>query len=451
MWCRVVAGCGGGAVRQAPPWPPGRAARLVHLAGAATRTVLLRPPPPHARHLSLGGSLAWQRAKPRAPSALREDAAGSPHRDPPSPPSALATSPRPPTRDDDDCTGAAAAAGDGDADDRRSRPQRWHEVRVEMSELPGIYARLSKIRLTTLVVITAAAGYAMAPVTFDPAVLLLASLGTGLTSCAANTINQYFEVPFDSNMNRTKNRPLVRGQISALHAVTFASVCGVSGLSLLAVLVNPLTAALGAFNLALYTCAYTPLKRLSILNTWLGSVVGAIPPVMGWAAATGSIDTGALLLAALLYSWQFPHFNALSWSLREDYSRGGYRMMSVVDPALCRRVALRHTAALLLLPLLCPPAGLTTWLFPLTCLAPNAYIGVLALRFYTRADRPSARRLFFCSLWYLPTIVLLMILHKARRGGGGAGDAAAAAALPVATPNGRTSGDDLRPEAAPGF
>nr|XP_014340150.1 PREDICTED: protoheme IX farnesyltransferase, mitochondrial isoform X5 [Latimeria chalumnae] len=172
--------------------------------------------------------------------------------------------------------------------------KQWKEMKVQAADLPGVYARLSKIRLTALVVTTASAGFVMAPVPFDLSCFLLASLGTGLASCAANSINQFFEVPFDSNMNRTKNRPLVRGQISPLHAISFAVCCAVPGVALLTFGLNPLTGALGAFNIFLYSCCYTPLKRVSILNTWVGSVVGAIPPVMGWTAATGSLNIGAL-------------------------------------------------------------------------------------------------------------------------------------------------------------
>ncbi|KAL2076556.1 hypothetical protein ACEWY4_027846 [Coilia grayii] len=215
-------------------------------------------------------------------------------------------------------------------------------------------------------------------------------------------------------MNRTKNRPLVRGQISPLHAVSFALACGVPGVALLSLTVNPLTGLLGALNIVLYTSCYTPLKRLSIANTWVGAIVGAIPPVMGWTAATGSLDAGALLLGGFLYCWQFPHFNALSWNLREDYSRGGYRMMSVTHPEMCRRVALRHSLGLLGLSSLAPVTGLTTWTFPLAALPINLYIGYLALRFYRRADRQHARKLFFCSLWHLPMLLLLALSCKRR-------------------------------------
>ncbi|NXK90160.1 COX10 protein, partial [Formicarius rufipectus] len=293
-----------------------------------------------------------------------------------------------------------------------SEDRQWKEMKLRLDELPGILARLSKIKLTALVVSTASAGFAMAPVPFDLTCFLLASLGTGLASCAANSINQFFEVPFDSNMNRTKNRPLVRGQISPLLAVGFAASCAVPGIALLALGVNPLTGALGAFNIFLYTCCYTPMKRISIANTWVGAVVGAIPPVMGWTAATGSLDAGALLLGGILYSWQFPHFNALSWGLREDYSRGGYCMMSVTHPGLCRRVALRHCLALLGLSTVAPVLGITTWTFPVVSLPINLYISYLGFRFYRDADRSSSRRLFFCSLWHLPMLLLVMFTCK---------------------------------------
>lgn len=295
--------------------------------------------------------------------------------------------------------------------------KQWKEMKLHADDLPGILARLSKIKLTALVVSTTSAGFALAPGPFDWFCFLLTSFGTGLASCAANSINQFFEVPFDSNMNRTKNRPLVRGQISPLLAVSFATCCAVPGVALLTWGVNPLTGALGVLNIFLYTCCYTPLKRISIANTWVGAVVGAIPPVMGWTAATGSLDAGAFLLGGILYSWQFPHFNALSWGLREDYSRGGYCMMSVTHPALCRRVALRHCLALIGLCTAAPLLDVTTWTFPAISLPINLYISYLGFRFYADADRKSSRKLFFCSLWHLPLLLLLMLTCKQPPGG----------------------------------
>lgn len=225
---------------------------------------------------------------------------------------------------------------------------------AEANQLLNHYLMLSKIRLTceqellsylrhlmisfptvlALVVITTMAGYAMAPAPFDLSTFVMCSVGTGLLSCAANSINQFFETPFDAQMSRTKNRVLVKGYLTPLHAVGFATVAASSGLAILSFGVNSLTGTLGIANLFLYTCIYTPMKRYSILNTWVGSIVGAIPPLMGWAGCSGNLEVGAWIFAGLLYAWQFPHFNALSWNLRPDYSRAGYRMMAVTDPGM---------------------------------------------------------------------------------------------------------------------
>lgn len=128
-----------------------------------------------------------------------------------------------------------------------------------------------------------------------------------------------------------------------------------------------------------------------------------------------SPPTGALLLGGILYSWQFPHFNALSWNLREDYSRGGYRMMSVTHPGMCKRVALRHSLGLVALSALAPVLDVTTWTFPVISLPINLYISYLAFRFYHKSDRSSARKLFFCSLWHLPMLLLLALTCKKPR------------------------------------
>lgn len=166
----------------------------------------------------------------------------------------------------------------------------WKEI--EAPTIPSLikhWMNLSKFRLTSLVVLTTLAGYVMGSPALDPLVLSATLLGTGLTSSSAASLNQFLEIPFDSQMKRTQNRPLVVGQLSPLHAVTFSALTGTAGLTLLSMAVNPLTAFLGASNLILYTCIYTPMKRANIVNTWIGSVVGAIPPIMGYTAATGMI------------------------------------------------------------------------------------------------------------------------------------------------------------------
>nr|CAG4651992.1 EOG090X09NT [Triops cancriformis] len=288
----------------------------------------------------------------------------------------------------------------------------WSVQTLDWEKLPSFYASLSKYRLTMLVVCSAVSGYAMAPAPFDPVTLALCLTGTALTSGAANTINQFLEVPFDSQMTRTSQRVLVRGLLTPLHAVGYGVLSAITGLSILYYGVNGLCASLGAFTLLLYTSVYTPMKRTSIANTWVGSLVGAIPPIMGYVGCTGSIDTGALLLAGVLFAWQFPHFNALSWNLRPDYSRAGYRMMAVTDPGLCRRTTLRYSVGMIGLCTLAPYVGLTTWAFALDSLPVNAYLTLLGWKFYQHSDSKSSRKLFRASLLQLPVVLLLMLLHK---------------------------------------
>ncbi|XP_015523985.1 protoheme IX farnesyltransferase, mitochondrial isoform X1 [Neodiprion pinetum] len=289
----------------------------------------------------------------------------------------------------------------------------WRHMEVDTSKFPTHCLMLSKIRLTSLVVITTMGGYALAPAAFDIQTFLLCSIGTGLVSATANSINQFLEIPFDAQMSRTKNRVLVRGHLTPAYAIAFATVSGVAGLSMLYLGVNGLTAALGATNLILYTLIYTPMKRVSILNTWVGSIVGAIPPLMGWAGCAGNITApGAWIMSGMLYAWQFPHFNALSWNLRPDYSRAGYRMMAVTNPGLCRRVALRYTAAIMGLSYLAPALDVTSWWFAVESTPLNAYFLYLAWQFYKESDSASSRKLFRFSLIHLPALMLLMLFNK---------------------------------------
>ncbi|XP_033331986.2 cytochrome c oxidase assembly factor 10 [Megalopta genalis] len=294
----------------------------------------------------------------------------------------------------------------------RKEPE-WRYMELELDKLKKHCLMLSKIRLTSLVVVTTMAGYILAPGSFDTYTFVACSVGTGLVSATANAINQFFEVPFDAQMSRTKNRVLVRCHLTPAHAVTFATISGICGLSLLYSEVNGLTAALGATNLVLYTLIYTPMKRVSILNTWIGSIVGAIPPLMGWTACVGDIALpGAWIMSGMLYAWQFPHFNALSWNLRPDYSRAGYRMMAVTDPKLCRKTALRYTAILTVLCYLAPMFDVTNWWFAVESTPLNACFLYFARNFYKHSDSGSSRKLFRFSLIHLPTLMILLLINK---------------------------------------
>lgn len=193
-----------------------------------------------------------------------------------------------------------------------------------------LYSQLSKYRLSALVVSTTSAGYLAAGGPVDPVSLSCACVGTMLASSSANTFNQVIETSNDSRMKRTRNRPLPSGRISRSHALGWGIASGSAGIAVLAAGSNPLTAALGAANLFLYVGPYTLSKTRSELNTWVGSLVGAIPPLMGWAAATGGVvAVEPLMLAAYLFIWQFPHFFSLAWLHREDYARGGFAMVCI--------------------------------------------------------------------------------------------------------------------------
>ncbi|KIJ66770.1 hypothetical protein HYDPIDRAFT_108704 [Hydnomerulius pinastri MD-312] len=307
--------------------------------------------------------------------------------------------------------------------------------------LLSIYAQLAKARLTILVVLTAASGVALSPLPTTLPVLLSTAFGTALCSASANTLNQIQEVPYDAQMARTRQRPLVRRAISPLHATGFALATGIAGPVLLWTMTNPLTAIIGATNIGLYAGLYTYLKRKSISNTWVGAVVGGLPPLMGWTACGGKLwptadypihfflpsflsevpadismidnPMGAFALFMLLYSWQFPHFNSLSHLVRASYAQAGYKMLSVLSPPKNALVGLRHT--LLLVPIcsiLFPLSGLTTWTFAVTSLAPNALWVRSAIAFWRNGGEKQARGLFHTSLWWLPVILALMMVHK---------------------------------------
>ena len=299
----------------------------------------------------------------------------------------------------------------------------------------NIYAKLSKLRLATLVTLTTMAGYSMNPSTClinSPALLLWTTLGTSLCITSANTINQLFEIEHDAKMQRTKSRILPSGQLDTKSAWTIAVASGLAGSAMLYEFVNPVTALLGFGNILLYTCVYTPMKRHSVYNTHVGSLVGAIPPLMGWTAVSnGAIigDTiGGLAFVGILFAWQFPHFNALSHNIRHDYLHAGYKMMANADPVKNAAISLRWTAAMFPLSVAMSLTEVTTDLFTLTSMVPNSVMMYYAYRFWrnqreerersrsTGKEIPKqdqhARNLFLASLFHMPAIVLLALFHK---------------------------------------
>ncbi|KAJ5362581.1 hypothetical protein N7541_003425 [Penicillium brevicompactum] len=307
------------------------------------------------------------------------------------------------------------------------------------------YLALTKPRLSFLILLTTTSAYGMYPIssllTLDPAMTPLPTLststltfiyltaGTFLSCCSANTLNMMFEPKYDALMSRTRNRPLVRGLVSRRGALFFAIGTAVTGLSLLYVGTNPTTTALSAANIFLYAFVYTPLKRIHVVNTWVGAIVGGIPPLMGWIAAAGQTATighdnwrdmlfsegsiGGWLLGGILFAWQFPHFNALSHLIRDEYKAAGYRMMAWVNPARNARVSLRYS-------LLMFPISIGLWWYDVVgagFLVPstfaNGWLVREAYRFWQhQGANGTARGLFWASIWQLPILLVGGLVTK---------------------------------------
>eukprot|EP00526_Cylindrotheca_closterium_P009273 CAMPEP_0113607094 /NCGR_PEP_ID=MMETSP0017_2-20120614/3201_1 /TAXON_ID=2856 /ORGANISM="Cylindrotheca closterium" /LENGTH=432 /DNA_ID=CAMNT_0000515675 /DNA_START=168 /DNA_END=1466 /DNA_ORIENTATION=- /assembly_acc=CAM_ASM_000147 len=280
------------------------------------------------------------------------------------------------------------------------------------------YLDLAKARLSALVVTTTAAGFVAAggPLSDQAALAGCCIVGTALCSSSAAAFNQIFEIDRDSKMKRTQKRPLVVNTLSVQEATTAAAVWGISGTSILALGTDPVTASLGLANIGLYAGIYTYMKPRSIYNTWVGAVVGAIPPVMGWTAATGGslLDLDAMLLGTTLYLWQMPHFFALSYMHRVDYKRGGFAMLPVLesDGERTSHVILRYAAYLSAVPFVATACDVTSNMFALEGIALNSYALYVANNFRQERTNANARKVFLTSLWYLPTWLVLFLIHS---------------------------------------
>ncbi len=274
--------------------------------------------------------------------------------------------------------------------------------------------QLSKARLSGMVVITTLVGYLLAVPRLDWPQLLATVLGTTLTAFGANALNQYRERGVDARMERTRDRPLPAGRLSADVALVYGVAVSLVGTFLLLAWSGVLPAALAAGTILLYVLVYTPLKRVSTLNTLVGAVCGAIPPLIGWAAATGGLATGGWLLFALLFVWQMPHFLALAWMYRADYARGGLRMLPVVDPEgrITFPVTVVFAALHLPLGLLVTLTGVAGPWFALGSLLLGMWWLVLGLRLYRSHSDRDARRVFLASLAYLPLALVMMVADR---------------------------------------
>jgi len=286
---------------------------------------------------------------------------------------------------------------------------------AESPSLAGDWSTLVKLRLSLLVLATTLVGFLVAePASLDGARLGWTLLGTFLAAAAASALNQAIERHHDARMHRTANRPVAAGRVSLTFAVIAGFALGYAGCWVLGTRVNLLSAGLAALTIVLYVAVYTPLKRITTVNTLVGAVVGGIPPLIGWVAASGSLQRGAWVLALLLFTWQLPHFFALAWLHREDYERGGFRMLPSAPGGETLAAQTSVLSSLLLVPIglmatLLGLAGLASAIVSLVAGLTLAWFAVAHLR---KLDRPTARNLFLASLAYLPVVLRAMALDR---------------------------------------
>ncbi len=274
------------------------------------------------------------------------------------------------------------------------------------------YLVLTKPRISVLVLLTVSAGFALGSADGWQALPLVHSLiGIALVAAASSALNQWFERESDALMQRTRQRPLPAGRLSPAEVLFFGLVAATAGIVWLAVFVNAMTTVLAAMTLVLYAGIYTPLKRRTSFCTAVGAIPGALPPVLGWAAAGAPLGAEAFSLFALLFLWQFPHFLAIAWIYRRDYGEARLKMLPTrgLMPRVTGLMAVGY--ALVLVPLS---------LFPAACgLAGSAYVVVAlvlslgylgaAIRFAINESLPTARLLLWTSLVYLPVILVTLV------------------------------------------
>jgi len=277
---------------------------------------------------------------------------------------------------------------------------------------------LFKLRMTFHILITTLIGFYIAsPVAIDLDWLQLLAwtlLGTGLLATSAFCFNQAMEKDFDKVMERTQGRPIPTGRVKVPTAYIAGILTCLLGAFLLWQKVNPLTAGIGILTVVLYAGVYTPMKRLTTLNTLVGGIPGALPPLMGWTAAQNHIGIGGMILFALLFFWQLPHFLALAWMYRDDYRRGGFKMLSLVDASgkTCFRQIMVQSTLLLLISLLPYWYGLAGKAYLVTALIAGFVLLWLGRRLQRSGTRQDAVRLFLYSLAYLPVVLIAMAIDK---------------------------------------
>jgi protoheme IX farnesyltransferase len=280
------------------------------------------------------------------------------------------------------------------------------------------YLSLTKPRLVLMVLATVAVGFFLgARTNFHPVTIVSLSttlLGTALVAGGAGALNQWLESARDARMRRTAGRALPSGRIAAREAVLFGSLIALAGISILLVGAGSLAAGVAFLTFVLYVAVYTPLKTVTTLNTLVGAVPGALPPLIGWAAAAGRLGPEAWSLFLIVFLWQFPHFLSIAWIYREDYRRAGFRMLTRLDVRGKMTGCQAFSYALVLVPagLLPGAIGLAGPIYSAGALLLGLYYLVDAARFWIEATDLRARRLLYSSFLYLPAILILLLLNS---------------------------------------
>ncbi|MEX0967983.1 MAG: heme o synthase [Bacteroidia bacterium] len=289
--------------------------------------------------------------------------------------------------------------------------------------LPGIYLRqklsdygqLVKFRLTVMVIFSTFAGFLLGSgLQVDWFQLIMILVGGFMIVGAANGINQIIERDADKKMRRTENRPLAQNRLAVWEAAVFCIILGLSGVLLLGFVHNPLTGWLSFASLVLYAFVYTPLKKHSPIAVFVGAIPGALPPAIGYAGATGSIDGIAISLFLIQFIWQFPHFWAIAWVLQEDYQRAGYNLLPLGGEKNRRGAFQIVMFSMLIIPVSILPAvlGIGGVVSAIAGLAGGIYLLARSMVLFRRLDDPSARKLMYASFIYIPAVFLIFILDR---------------------------------------
>jgi protoheme IX farnesyltransferase len=275
------------------------------------------------------------------------------------------------------------------------------------------YSQLTKMRLATLVVFSAAMAFMTAPGDVDFVKMCWLILGGFLVTGSANGFNQVMERELDKLMDRTKSRPLPAIRMGINEALIVCVVTGIIGVFILGYFTNLASAVLGLLAILLYTLAYTPMKRKSPIAVFIGAVPGAIPPLLGWVAATGNFNTAALLLFAIQFLWQFPHFWAIAWVMDDDYKKAGFNLLPTGkrDKGSAMQTVL-YTISLIPVAVMPWVFNISGWLSLVLMLAVTFYFLFQAIQLYRDCTVESARKLMYGSFFYLPVVQIAMVIDK---------------------------------------